>query len=753
MPLHFRIIADIAADTISGYDTVATFYWMVRNWMGSTSSYWLRFPAMEIRHTSDINATAFDSIEFEQFPMNMTFTTLDSASFDSTGTLDGADFFCDGGFPMQGTLDETNFPYWGGFPSTCMIQYHAHHAFYLYKMEIWDGAYHDLFRAGTDTANTDNAIISVYHNERDASGFPGDPGLPGFHLRTWYYDEIGPDKFLPYLKVNKLVQEAGAQAMYINGWAWCDDCTDENMRYYNNLFTQAHQAGVQIPVIMTEFYPYGGDSTNEPTFRTYFPIGDMYTDSSSDALYQDLSGRHDDASGNFRRYAHAKLSPQAQYDYRLWGVPQWLVDSANMPSTSWQTLPGLVDQIRETHEREPLTKHWTIIQGGGCGPLIDKDIVHSVNRDPIPGEIKLQAWLSVAIDADGIMWYWGMPTGPKNDSSDANGRQRGLFEWVGPDFNSSIGVEKTPRYDAAAEVGPEIAKATRILDGLKFVKTYASRAFERNYPDSTFAATALDTLTDRHWCGDHVRAMKAIRSYEPCSYGDTACFLSYPESYPYVQVSRFRNRHVAYLDSNVEDYWFLVVNRRALSDEWRKIELDIPVIWDGPYYVRYVLGDSTKLQPISTNRETDCHLQTITLILRPGEAELVHFTRGENGCQDASALVDGLTAILEGEDGIRLRWEEPTQSVDSLPFTPQTYYILRKFQSSSGRYDTIAFTETNTYLDTLALPELRAFYMVHACGTISQRPGGAPIEAPEKPKKEKVAPGEPSLPSSIKRSG
>jgi hypothetical protein len=222
---------------------------------------------------------------------------------------------------------------------------------------------------------------------------------------------------------------------------------------------------------------------------------------------------------------------------------------------------------------------------------------------------------------------------------------------------------------------------------------------------------------------------------------DTTDFDEAPESEPYIQISRFRNRHVPYLDPDIEDYWFLIVNRRALSDEWRKVELDIPVLSDGPFYVRHVLGDSTQLLPSPDGREDDCHMRTLTVILRPAEAELIHFMHGENGCQDASAHVDGLTAITEGDDGIRLRWDEPTQTEDSLPFTPQIYFVLRSTPHYQGPFDTIAYTETNTFLDTLSLSEPIGFYMVHACGTITERPDRALIDPPQEPKKFRLATG------------
>lgn len=149
-----------------------------------------------------------------------------------------------------------------------------------------------------------------------------------------------------------------------------------------------------------------------------------------------------------------------------------------------------------------------------------------------------------------------------------------------------------------------------------------------------------------------------------------------------------------------------------------------------------MLADSSHLQPPSSERTEDCYYQTIVIYLRPGEAELVHFTRGEFGCQDASAYVEGLTARREGNDGIRLRWEEPTLSIDSLPFTPQVYDILRACGRSEGQYDTIAHTETNTFVDIP--PEPLVFYMIHACGTVTERPGEGLRIAPDKPKKEKA---------------
>jgi hypothetical protein len=739
MPIRVRLVCDLDPPPDSG-DThvVAVLRWM-RNaveFETSDADTQVLYPAVRI--TADMfspTATAFDTLVLYVDPVDYTWargarsTPADTQIYVIPDAYDltPVDSF---GYPWDN--------YYQVFSQRFSITFcdSGGHTFYLYSVEAMDDAYWRMFEAPYDTIHATETMI--------ADSFAADfRRWPYPHMRGWYYDEIYDD-YAPFLRswlrVNQILRGSGygLPTFFFNGFAFDDNRQNLQMDSMYYLFNDGFE-GSEPSTFMLETYYFWGE-TDSVSFSWYYPPF-FFTRYDSDEPYLDSTYVGDATwpEGQSRQY-NGTQSLQRAIDWTYWRVPDTTAcrvlhhEDQCLNITGMEFYPGFIDQVQMQHDPGRGGKLWALLQAGrGKG-----DSSLDQWRDPSPQEIKLEAWMAVASDADGIMYYWGMPTGPGPYPGSA-----GLFDWEGSGFcqGQSMHAVRNERYYAAKTVDEEILRVTPILEPLKFVKSFSSRAFERNYPDSTHAATALDTLTDRHWCGDHVRAVKAIRSYEPCSYGDTACFISSPESYPYVQVSRFRNRHVPYLDPDVEDYWFLVVNRRALSDEWRKIELDIPVIYDGPYYVLYVLGDSTKLQPISTNRETDCHLQTITLVLPPGEAQLIHFTRGENGCQDASARVDSLTAILEGEDGIRLNWEEPTQSVDSLPFTPQTYYILRRAQSCNGRYDTIAFTETNTFLDTLALAVPKAFYMVHACGTITERPGGALIEAPEEPKKVKLATG------------
>ncbi|MCX6600043.1 MAG: hypothetical protein NT025_00575 [bacterium] len=745
MPMVFRLVLDYDRDPNAPTAEICKFYWYFKN----AESEWLRYYPVTIDTTMiQHQAGQFDTLLIRIDPIDYTYTR------NGVGR-DTVIYSCDDPFdwtwdPTR-TLDMDYFGYYDvssyGREGRFEIRYSGYHTLYLYSVEAMDDAYYRMFEAPYATIQATNTMI--------ADSFAADLGRwPSPHMRGWYYDEIY-DYYRPFLRswlrVQQILHDDSRHlpTFFFNGFAFDDDRHDLQMDSMYYLFDHGFE-GSQPQTFMLETYYFWGE-TDSVSFSWYYPPA-FYTRFDSDEPYVDSTYVGDATwpEGRSRQY-NGTQSLQRAIDWTYWRVPDTTVFpflSADQRTGihNMALYPGFIDQVQLQHDPTRGGKLWALLQAGRARGDSSQDVC----RDPSPQEIKLEAWMAVASNADGIMYYWGTPSGPGPHPGIG-----GLFKWSTSNFCADGGasVDTTERWLAAKEVDHDILLVTPILESLKFVKTYASRAFEHNYPNSTHAATAPDTLADHVWCGNSVRAVQAIRSYMPCWPEDTTCFITYSESQPYVQVSRFRNQHVPYLDPDVEDYWFLVVNRRTLSYEWRKIELDIPVIYDGPYYVRYVLGDSTKLQPISTNRETDCHLQTITLILRPGEAELIHFTHGENGCQDASAHVEGLTAIAEGNDAVRLNWEEPTQTEDSLPFTPQTYFILRSVVHYQGPFDTIAYTETNTYLDSLSLPERVGFYMVHACGTISERPGNAPIEAPEKPKKEKVAPGAPSLSSSIKRSG
>jgi hypothetical protein len=297
----------------------------------------------------------------------------------------------------------------------------------------------------------------------------------------------------------------------------------------------------------------------------------------------------------------------------------------------------------------------------------------------------------------------------------------GLLEWTDATRSS---IRTTDRYDSARKACNQIQQIAPKLESLEFVKTYASRAFEHYYPNSTYPATTLDVLaTNTRWYDQDYRAVDHIKSWAPDTTREDGWAAS-EESDPYVQVSRFRHPSVPLEDPSIENYWFLIVNRRALSNERRKIELIIQTdstYENYPYYVHYELGDSTIVTTGLPDRsQTRLDYRLIDVILNPGDAELVHFYRGGLGCDDNRVYIPDLTAIREGEYSVRLRWSAPDTTEDGLPFTPYAYRILG-LEQFNGDFAILDSTTDTTYVDPYITPGPPSYYMVQACGEIHAR--------------------------------
>ncbi|RPH93069.1 hypothetical protein EHM69_11325 [candidate division KSB1 bacterium] len=341
-------------------------------------------------------------------------------------------------------------------------------------------------------------------------------------------------------------------------------------------------------------------------------------------------------------------------------------------------------------------KFWALISG-------DEDAPNDTNgccpvRTPSPNEVKLMAWLAVACDVDGIMWY--------------NFNFGGLIKWDNP----SASFQPTERYSAAKGVCNDILRVAPILENLEFVKTYASRAFESNYPDSIYAATQRDVIaSNTGWYGNPYRCVEEIVAYPPDGNG----WLQTAENHPYVQVSRFRNPMIDESDPTLDDYWFLIVNRRALEEERRKIRLVIQIDSahiNSPYYIDYILGDSMKSAPPCAERVPGCAIRYLDVVLQPGEAELVHFYRGESGCDTTLAYVDSLTIIHCVSGTVKLDWNEVTETIEGYPYQAEMYFILGspRFQ---GPYTPIDTTSNTSYIDSVFVTAYpRYYYQVQACG-------------------------------------
>lgn len=192
------------------------------------------------------------------------------------------------------------------------------------------------------------------------------------------------------------------------------------------------------------------------------------------------------------------------------------------------------------------------------------------------------------------------------------------------------------------------------------------------------------------------------------------------ETNAYVQVSRFHNSVIPLNDPTVEDYWFLIVNRRALAEEHRKIRLTVEIDTTfvmNPYYADYILGDSAKVAGPCGESRYDCRTRWIDVILDPGEAELVHFYRGEFGCDTTYAHIEQVTAHRNGQDAVRLSWERIAQTDDADPFNVGGYFVCGA-PRSGGPYTPIAFTTDTTFVDSVFYSvQPHYFYVVQACST------------------------------------
>jgi hypothetical protein len=466
---------------------------------------------------------------------------------------------------------------------------------------------------------------------------------------------------------------------------------------------------------MQEFYFLGGGScVPNANFYGGLTAQFMYTDTSSDVTYISASACGTpipDPSGQMQsqpRYAGTK-SLQCGIDGYVWDyryatnrIGVWRpYDDGTSPITQ----VSLLFQTKFAHDYGE--KHWALLQGGqdmppdctyNCCPI----------RIPTPNEVKLGAWLAVACDVDGIMWY------PWNFG--------GMIDWdtAASTFRPNV------RYDSAKVACNRILEVAPILESLDFVKTYASRAFERNYPDATYPATTLDTLaTNTNWYDQSFRMVDLIRSY-PEDTTQVDGWATSADANSYVQVSRYRHDNVPLNDTTIENYWFLLVNRRALGNERRKIELLVQTdttYHDYPYYVHYVLGDSTIVaQHLLDGERTDTRLgyRVIVAILEPGEGQLVHFYRGGLGCEDNRVDILDLTAIREDDHSVRLRWTAPDTTEDGLPFTPSAYRIFA-LEQFDGTYSVLDSTADTTWVDTYIETGPPHFYMVQACGEIHAR--------------------------------
>jgi hypothetical protein len=694
MKMHYRITCNLVPNgTPPGTQEVATFYWFVKNTEGAG---WWRYPGQVLTVNSFQNGP--DSLDVMDFAINPapdsagTFTLVDD-DFEETPPTETATSHAYGDSPLDETQPYHGFSSQWGVPVRMSVFYHGHNqTFQIYNVQIWDEGYHKLFVNTADTTNFYAALRTAFQNQYNAVG---DTVFAG-----WYYDEWpqGPtmhqyEPVKSFVKVNQILQ-GHVPTMVVNGhqgYPGCQDC------YRNYLFGEENNQGVTLPVHMDEFYFLGGSNNCHDNWEY------NYTDFSSDVTYLD--------------YQNCERSLQCAIDQYIWGDSALVAGGYGLTPHFDYANSSLLAQVSFVHDDSGRgAKFWSLIQGDD--DAADDDTLWSSIRTPSPNETKLGAWLSVACDVDGILWY-PMKFGAgllkwEPDSADICDSSRYTLADGPADVDTTDG-----RYSAAKKVCNDIQRIAPILEPLTFVSTSASRAFNINYPDSSYESTQRDILaTDCDFWGTPYRSVPGICAYAPDGNGwsETA------EDYPYVQVSRFRNPNVPLYIPDIEDYWFLIVNRRGLDTERRKIRVTVDIdsaYMDYPYYVDYILGDSTKTsEPGCVERILACSERFIDVILEPGEAELVNFYRSELGCPDTvghvAARVDSVTAKLYAQNSIMLRWAETTQK-DELPFITDTYFIYGSLGDSSA-FVPLGFSTTTSYVDSLKANRPRYYYMVEACG-------------------------------------
>jgi hypothetical protein len=106
-------------------------------------------------------------------------------------------------------------------------------------------------------------------------------------------------------------------------------------------------------------------------------------------------------------------------------------------------------------------------------------------------------------------------------------------------------------------------------------------------------------------------------------------------------------------------------------------------------------------------------LRFIDVVLDPGDAEFVHFYRGEFGCDEPVDSIRQLTAIREGTHTLRLRWEE----IDNAQA-----YVVYGSQNYGGPFAPIGLTDATTYIDSTFTCYQNYFYEVKACAEFTGRP-------------------------------
>lgn len=559
------------------------------------------------------------------------------------------------------------------------VHYEGQHTFYLNRVEAYDEGAYRMFASPIANQWADSIYAAFKTEYTNSYG----------RSCGWYYDEwdvTGQNNGMPILKsitkVNSILQSGGLPTFFINGYS-------SGNAWGRTAFRTELNDSVQMSAHMSEFYLFGGGGHPDSAVCEPCPgraggsvTEFLWTSDSTDRPYLQLVPG-DCGSGHYRGIKSLQCTldefmfgaePLESYP----GYESYLTDEGE------KFMFALPEQVKFAHDSLNSPK-WALVAGGSDG-LGQGNQCYAPIRTPTPNEVKLTAWLALASDVDGLMWY--------------NWDFGGFVEWSNGTFDT------TANYAAGAKACRGILHIAPVLQSLDYVKTYASRAFRHEYPYSSLQATWLDTLaTNCTWYYDqNYRAVEEILTWKESG----GSWVQEPDSESYVQVSRFKNRLVDLNDPDVEDFWFLIVNRRAREGERRKVRLLMQIdttYLSNPYYVDYMLEDSTRSAEPCAGDIPTCANRYVDVILEPGEGELVHFYRGELGCDVTEIEISNLTAYHCGPNQVRLRWESIGADM----------YFICGSPRAQGPWTAFAFTQDTTYVDTMfsALP--RYFYTVQGC--------------------------------------
>jgi len=716
MPLVFRLVLDYDRDPNAPTAEIGKFYWYFQN----AEDEWLRYYPVTIDTTMiQHRAGQFDTLVIRIDPIDYTCVRYDtlcdsliyvfSSPFDSvpSRSLD-YDYF--------GAYDVS----WYGREGRFEIHYAGWHTLYVYSVEVMDDAYYKMFEAGPTVASqTEEQIVAAFSDNKDL--WP--------YMRGWYYDEIHGPFLRSWLRVQQILHNDSRNlpTFFYNGNAFDDD--RHNLEMDSIFYYQTHGLEGSLPsTFMLETYYFYGDSTGVGLWWPYPAF--LYTRISSDGPYADTTRSWED----FDREDHpikrfnGTQSLQRTIDFTYWKPPD---DQIRPFLSSWQNdhiadmeiYPGFFDQVQLQHERD--SKLWALLQSGSCGPYDvseesspDSDWVGDSFqgfswRKPTSNEIKLEAWLAVAGNADGIMWYWGTPSGVFDPGNGKYQPIGGLFDWdSASDFCVSGGawLNRTDRDSAAGQVHRDILRVAPVLESLDFVRTFAGRAFERNYASCDSPWVKKEVLLETDSTNSDLITIETFYGEREHDWRKEGADSTY------VQVSRFKLRDIP---NNVEDYWFLIVNRRALENETRRIQLVIDSVrhpaFPFVYFYEQLLEGSVNPELPDNGRIT------IKVTLDPGEAELVHVFCSQAGCDTTLAHIDSLTITPFAPGKVRLNWEEITETDEGFPFDVECYFIYASVKVG-GPWTPIGLSTTTSYVDSIfAAAHTRHYYTVQACEYVPSR--------------------------------